>query len=316
MIIIHSIWLLLLLGYSLLCATALPVMMNWHYSVMPLLVLAVIIIWLGSLKKSGPVFLLLVFNAAVTAFYLQLTPQEQFKGVKWEESCAVKPEVTFLDKGNIKISGVRNFHYRTAEDFDIKYQNEICDINKLESLDLGVSHWDGMDFISHVMLCFNFSNRAPLVLSVEMRCPEGRSRDFYTTFLKQHELIYIWGTPEDLFDLRSTYRNNEAFYRYRTTATADESKILFLNLLKRTQQIYQQPEFYRLLSGNCTTELLPALQKMRPELKWDLRVLINGTIDRMFFEQGFLKSAPGEKFEPLRARSIVQIKSGEIKVVK
>ncbi len=311
MIVVYGLVYLLLLLYSLLTVTGLTVMMHWHYGIMPLLTTLVTILWFGSLRKKEIFFLLLVFNAAFTVFYILLTPQEQFKNVKWETSCAVKPQAFFLDRNKVKISNVRDFRYRTAKDFDIKYQDVICNIDKLESLDLGVSHWDGMDFIAHVMLCFNFSDREPLVLSVEMRCPEGSSRDVYTTFLKQHELIYIWGTANDLFDLRSTYRDNEAIYRYRTAATADEVKILFTQLLKRTRELNEKPEFYRIIKGNCTTELLPALQKMRPSLKWDLRVLINGTIDRMFFEQGFIVGKPGERFEPLRARSIVPIKSGK-----
>ncbi len=310
MIIVYGITLFLLLLYSLLAVTALTIMMQWHYGILPLLATTVTLLWLGCLRKKEVIFLLLVFNTAVTAFYLLLTPEEQFRNAKWEKVCAIKPSVQFLDKNEVKISNVRDFQYRSANDFDVKYKTLTRDPDKLVSLDLGVSHWDGMDFLSHIMLCFNFSNAEPLVLSVEMRCPEGGSRDYYTTFLKQHELIYIWGTVEDLFDLRSTYRDNEAFYRYRTTATPDEVKTLFLHLLDRTEELNRKPEFYRVIYGNCTTELLPSLQKMRPSLKWDLRVLINGTIDRMFFEQGFLHSKPGEKFEPLRARSIVPVKSG------
>jgi hypothetical protein len=118
-------------------------------------------------------------------------------------------------------------------------------------------------------------------------------------------LIYIWATPEDILDLRSTYRNNEALYRYRTAVGKKQSKELFLDLISRTDQISRQPEFYQTIRGNCTTELLPFLKKAYPGLNYDHRALINGTIDRMLFEQGFLEHNPGEQFDFLRARSLV-----------
>ena len=206
--------------------------------------------------------------------------------------------------GKIRLFDIRDFKYRAEHDFDVRYRTGVYDPEQLRSLDLYVSHWDGMDEIAHTLLRFNFSDGTALVLSVEMRCPEGISRDYYTTFFKQHALIYIWGTPEDLCDLRSKYRG-EALYRYRTAATPDEVKMLFAALIDRTAELAEKQEFYRVISGNCTTELLPYLKAMRPALRWDHRVLINGSIDRMLFEQGFLVHGDGEIFEELRARSLV-----------
>lgn len=296
----------LLLAASLAAAVTLTVMMNWEWTVFYILAAAVMVLWLGVRRKRGCAYALAVFILAVGGFYALLTPEQQFRGSRWETSCARKPQVRKLDGRRFEFRDVRDFRYRTEHDFDVRYRNEIYDVDKLESLDLALSHWDGMDNIAHMMLCFNFSDGKSAALSVEMQCPQGTSRDYYTTLFKQHGLIYIWAPPEDLFDLRSNYRTGEALYRYRTTATQAEVKQLFVLLAERTADLYGHLEFYRTVRSNCTTELLPYLKAVRPDLQWDYRVLLNGTIDRMFFEQGFLRHKPGESFESLRAGSIVR----------
>lgn len=296
---------LLLLAFALASAAALTVMMQWPWLAMHAMFLLVVLVWFISRYHRSGVYALGIFALSTVAFYFLLTPNGQFPpNTIWESSCARRPRVERAAGGKIRLFDIRDFKYRAEHDFDVRYRTGVYDPEQLRSLDLYVSHWDGMDEIAHTLLRFNFSDGTALVLSVEMRCPEGISRDYYTTFFKQHALIYIWGTPEDLCDLRSKYRG-EALYRYRTAATPDEVKMLFAALIDRTAELAEKQEFYRVISGNCTTELLPYLKAMRPALRWDHRVLINGSIDRMLFEQGFLVHGDGEIFEELRARSLV-----------
>lgn len=304
MVFLYRIFLFLLLAGALLADVTLVIMMNWSAGVFWLLAAMILPVWLGSFKQKYFAAALSAFFVAVLAFFVFITPEEQFKGVKWEASCSEIPEI-IIDGDKAVISNLRDFKYRSEDDFDVRYINQEYDLNKLESLDLILSHWDGMDNIAHTLFCFNFSDGQTAVLSVEMRCPEGTSRAYYTTFFKQHGLIYIWGTKEDLVDLRSRYRIVESLYRYRTTATAAEARQLFTLLAGRTNQLYSNWEFYRTIQGNCTTEILPYLKEVRRDLHWDLRALINGSLDRMLFEQGFLAHRPGEEFESLRARSFV-----------
>ena len=297
---------LLLLAFALTGAAALAIMMQWPWPVMDAMLLLVTLTWLISRYRRSGVYALGIFALATVIFYVLLTPDGQFPpATRWESNCARVPRVERLPDGKVRIFNIRDFIYRTEQDFDVRYRTGVYDPEQLRSLDLYLSHWDGMDDVAHTLLRFNFADGRALALSVEMRCPDGTSRDYYTTFFKQHALIYIWGTPADLCDLRSKYRG-EALYRYRTTATPDEVKMLFEALIDRTAELSGKQEFYRVISGNCTTELLPYLKAMRPSLRWDHRVLINGSFDRMLFEQGFLAADAGELFESLRARSMIR----------
>ena len=277
---------------------------------------AALVIWLGGIVNKGFIYLSAVYIAAVMVFFALITPQQQFAGVTWEPVCAKKARFVKLADGKVELTNLRDFRYRSEHDFDPIYRSEIYDPEKLDSLDIGFSHWDGMDHVAHTLLCFNFSDGKSVALSVEMRCPQGTSREAHTTMFKQHELIYIWAPPQDLFDLRTRYRVVESLYKYRTNATKNEIKELFMRLAERTNKICDQPEFYRLIVGNCTTEWFPVLKSVRPELRADWRVLINGTFDRMLFEQGFLQHRDGEEFESLRARSLVPGRSSGAGFVK
>ena len=297
---------LLLLLFSLFGAATLTVMLNWHSSVMYALFLLVLLLWLASRYSKSGMYALGIFCLSVATFYFLLTPDEQFPPqTRWESNCARLPKVEELPGDKIKILGVRDFKYRTETDFEARYQDVTYELARLQSVDIYLSHWDGMDEIAHTLLRFDFSDGKSVVLSVEMRCPDGTSRDYYTTFFKQHALIYIWGTPEDLCDLRSRFRG-EATYRYRTTLTPEESRTLFLTLVDRTADLSGKQEFYRVITGNCTTELLPYLKAVRPKLRWDIRALINGPFDRLLFEQGVIAHEPGELFEAVRARSFIK----------
>ena len=297
---------LLLFAAALLAAVTITVLLGWSWRAMRFMMYMLLPIWIGSQYKWEFSGILALFAGAVAAFYVFITPEAQFGNIKkWEDCCARKPTVQKLDGNKFRIENVRDFRYRTPDDFDIRYFTGVYDADALKSLDLAVSHWDGMDDIAHTMLCFNFSDGKSLALSVEMRCPKGTSRGYYTTFFKQHALIYIWATPEDILNLRSNYRG-EAMYLYRTAATPEEVRKLFLMLMKRTDELSGREEFYRTVFGNCTTEWLPYLKATRPTLRWDIRALINGSFDRLLFEQGFLSHRDGEIFESLRARSFVQ----------
>lgn len=306
MYFLYCVLLILLFLGALLADITLVMMLDWQANAFWVLALPIVLLGIAGFKKKYFAGVLAVFVASVAAFFYLITPEEQFKADKWELSCSRMPEI-IINGNDAEIRNLRDFKYAPDSDKIVEpnYINQKYDLSKLESMDLYLSHWDGMDNIAHMLLCFNFSDNKTAVLSVEMRCPDGTSRDYHTTFFKQHALIYIWGTKEDLIDLRIHHRVVESLYRYRTTLTPAESRQLFCSLAKRTNQLSKKWEFYQTITGNCTTEVLPFFKEVRSNLKWDIRTLTNGTFDRLLFEQNFLEHRDGEEFESLRARSFI-----------
>lgn len=197
------------------------------------------------------------------------------------------PEFEFREDGLITVRNIRDFHYRSESDFDVRYATRTFDPAKAEKIYLALSHWDGLQAIAHTMLTFFFSDGQSVTISVETRIPVGKEQSTIAGLFKQFGLIMVYGTESDLLKLRATYRG-ETVYLYPTTATPEASRIAFINLAHRAEQLRRQPEFYNTLTGNCTTTLIPPLLPILPAWKPDWRVLLNGESDLLCLQLGYL----------------------------
>jgi hypothetical protein len=123
----------------------------------------------------------------------------------WQKDVAVLPYAVI--RGNeIRIHNIRNFHYRSETDYDIRYYAKTFDLAKLSSVDLIAVYWMG-DAIAHIMVSFGFEGKEYIAFSIETRKEEGEDYSTIKGFFKQYELIYIAGDERDLIRLRTDYRN-------------------------------------------------------------------------------------------------------------
>ncbi|PWM73944.1 MAG: hypothetical protein DBX90_13900, partial [Lentisphaerae bacterium] len=167
---------------------------------------------------------------AVIVWFAALTPERQFRDTKWQRPWGRMPQTAF--NGTLAaVRDIRDFKYRTPEDYDIHYIDGTYDIDQVRTVDVAVSHWDGMEKIAHTMLSFGFADGRYLALSMETRLPEGKEQGFLPGFYKQYEIIMVLATEEDLFKLRTDYRGEE-LYLYRTNATPEQARQMFRLLLE------------------------------------------------------------------------------------
>lgn len=243
--------------------------------------------------------------AILTAFCL-ITPERMFYRNRWTRECAVIPRVSSIGKNRIVIDNIRDFKYRTPEEFDIRYKRAEFDISQLVSMDIAQSHWDDMYEVSHTLLCFNFRDRTSLAVSFEPRVPENsRGGQFFPGIYKCYAQMLLLSTPSDILDLRTKYRG-ETLYRYRTTLTPAEVQKLFMLIICKVESLSEKMEFYNSISTNCTTAFAPMFREVKPDFPGDIRLILNGYLDRMLFEAKLLKHLEGESFGSLKARSYVR----------
>jgi len=297
--------LLLLLIFAAWCSGAAFYLFNWGSPLSILFAATLAIMAAYGIFHPAAWIPLLIAEISVLIFFTSLTPEDVFADVKWRRECAHIPSVTYLHDGKVKICNVRSFTYRTPGDFDIKYLDKIYDPAAINSLDIALSYWDDMKYVAHTLLCFNFNDGTQLALSLEPRLPEGvRGGDFFLGIYKRYAQYLLLATPEDVFNLRSRYRR-EAFFRYRTAASPELCRKIFMKVIARADALSKNAEFYNSISANCTTGIFKIAADEVPQLNSDPRLILNGLSDKMLFDKGFLHRNAGESFDRLRARSFV-----------
>ena len=262
-------------------------------------------LWLLSLFVKKAIFVPLGMALVILTGFCALTPAYRFSKVKWQTPWQRRPRAVLLGGNKIKFYDVRDFRYESESKMIVRYKDMIFDLDDLRSVDLALSHWDGLEMVAHTMLAFNFAKSPTLVLSLETRIPEGKTQSAVAGLFKQYEIIPVLGTEEDIFDLRIKYRG-EDFYRYRTRTTREQARKL---LQAVAFYVNGRPRFYNTLTRNCSTGLLPFLRVLRLDPIEDIRLVINGYSDQLMYRLGYLEHDEGESFASLRHRSYVPGKS-------
>lgn len=236
-------------------------------------------------------------------YFCTLTPQQCFNNTSWQIPWKRNP-IVFFESGNVvTIHNIRDFNYRTENDYDINYISSQFDLSKITGVDLAVSHWDDIESIAHTMLSFEFSDGRHLAFSIETRLPENSEQGFIPGLYKQYGLLIIIGTEDDLFKLRTNYRK-EKLYLYRTNANARQARTILQSLLLSANRNIKYPQFYNSLTQNCTTTLIPMLRDINPSFIGDIRLMLNGYSDELLFDMGYLATQPGETFKQLKQRCL------------
>jgi hypothetical protein len=106
---------------------------------------------------------------------------------------------------------------------------------------------------------------------------------------RQFELIYIVGDERDLVRLRTNYRQGEEAYLYRLHESAERVRTLFLDYLRRVNDLRRRPEWYNAITQNCTTGIRTQ-RAAADRAPWDWRILVNGYGNELLYERGAIST--------------------------
>src|SRR4029453_6233453 len=116
-------------------------------------------------------------------------------------------------------------------------------------------------------------------VSIETRPEIGEGFDPIASMFKQFELIYVVGDERDIVRARTAQRGEEGFL-YRIRAAPDAVRRLFRIYLDRINQLADHPEWYHLLSNNCTLNIIRYSRAAGGQhSRFEFRHLLNGLID-------------------------------------
>jgi hypothetical protein len=250
-------------------------------------------------RQIGKASVCLAGFGAVLAWWLALEPSNDRQ---WRPD-VIRTAWVEVESDRVTIHNVRNFEYRTETEFTPNWETRTYDLRDIRGADLFVTFW-GSTWIAHPILSFWFGGGDYIAFSVETRKEVDEEYSALRGFFRQYELIYIVGDERDLIRLRTKYRKGEEVYLYRTTATKEAAREIFLDYLRSVNQLHRHPAFYNAATSNCTTNIrihTAAIAGSNPP-PWDWRLLLNGKGDEFAYEYGRLADN-GLPFQELRRRA-------------
>jgi len=250
-------------------------------------------LWLSRQRRMSVAFIALFLGVVV--WWSSISPSHHRP---WRPEVAVMPRAV-IDGDRVRLTGVRNFDYRTRNDFTVRYEEREVQLSHLAALDFYVSYFSEGP-VAHTFLSFIFDNAPPLSISIETRPEVGEGFAPVASLFKQFELIYVVGDEGDLVGVRTNHRR-EAVYLYRLNSSADDARRLLLVYLTRINELADRPEFYHLLTNSCTINIFRYANAAGRVGRFDVRHLLNGLVDSYLYHSGRVDTTL--PFDELRRRS-------------
>jgi hypothetical protein len=173
-----------LLGWATLALYYSNLPWAWLRLVMAVLFLAVGIwaFWLTRRPRASLAFTGLFLGVFVWWSFIQPSHERP-----WRPEVAVMPRAV-IEGDRVRITGVRNFVYRSRDDFTVRYEERQVSLSHLSSVDLFVSYWR-VGPVGHTFLSFNFDSAPPLSISIETRPEVGEG--FARENVRRLFLVYL-----------------------------------------------------------------------------------------------------------------------------
>ncbi len=226
---------------------------------------------------------LTVFFAIVVLFLCWWFRQKPSHERVWDPAVAELPRA--VRKGDVvTIENIRNFEYRSLDDFTPRYETRTYQLANLRGVDIIFFNW-GSALMSHPVLVFDFGPDDRVCMSIEVRYQRGQKYSILRSLYHYYELIFLVADERDAILRRTKYGPSQAAHLYRLATTADELRATFLDYIDAINALYRTPRWYHGLCNNCTTSFYQL-----PSRRWrcDWRVLANARLDRALYAAGRL----------------------------
>ncbi len=202
-----------------------------------------------------------------------------------------------VDGSIVTLYNVRNFEWRTNDDYIKRWETRTYDLEKLESVDLICSYWS-MQAIAHVLVSFGFSDGSHVAFSVEIRREKQESFSEIGGFFKEFELSVIAADERDVIRVRTNVRGEDD-YLYHLRIPVEQMRSLFLAYMNEANSLVSTPRWYNTITVNCTTLVYHMMKRIVGALPLDYRLLFSGYLPEYVYQVGGLD--PRYSLQQLRA---------------
>jgi len=288
---------------ALVCATwafgalyfDLPTLGAWAAILFVLVVLATVLFVRRPLLKLAIVFGVFV---VVVLWWFTLRPSNDRP---WQPDVA-ETAWAEINGDVVTIHNVRNCEYRTEADFTPRWETRTVRLSQITGIDVAIDYW-GSPWISHPIVSFQFADALPVCFSIETRKTTGQTYSALRGLYRQYSLIYIVADERDSIRVRTNYRRGEDVYLYHALVSQAQARERFLEYLNSINKLRDHPRWYNAVTSNCTTSIR-AQRSVNKRAPWDWRMLFNGKMDEMLYEDHVIATG-GLPFAELKQRSLI-----------
>jgi hypothetical protein len=214
-----------------------------------------------------------------------------------------------INGDRVRIQNLRNTHYRSTQDFDVRWEERSYDLRRLQSVWYAVEPFADWRGPAHTFLSFGFEGGDYVAISVEIRKEKGETFSPLRGLLRQYELAYVIGDERDLIGLRANHRHDDVFL-YPVRATPQAMRALFVSMLERANQVAASPEFYNTLTNTCTSNIVQHINVIAPgRVPFSYKTLLPAYSDDLAYDLGLIDTQlPRDRYRaPHRINDLVAL---------
>lgn len=227
----------------------------------------------------------------------------------WAPDQALLPTAEFK-ADSVTIHNVRNCQHLATDEYVVDHYDKTYDLTKLRGVDFITMPFGPVPIMAHTMVSFEFEAADPrdppehLAVSVEVRKEQGEETfNAILSLTQKYEIMYVVADEKDLL-YRQAVINDGPTYVYKTVATPELARKMLVGMLTRANKLSKEPEFYNLLSNNCTTNIARHINEVSPNrLSYDIGILLPGYSDQKAYAEGLLAGIGS--FEQIKNRALI-----------
>jgi hypothetical protein len=194
------------------------------------------------------------------------------------------------DPQDDSIVTLQNFRSYTGQ--TLHWSNITLNISEVTDIYFLVEPFDKWDAVAHTFLLIDFANQT-VGFSVEARREVSEVYSAISGLFRNFEVIYIWGTQEDVLVRRA---NKYSVYMYPLNITYEQKQRLLRGLFEATNTLNQTPQFYNTITSTCTTHLASIAHQINTSaVPYNVAWNLPGKSDQFLYEQGLLAIASPPK---------------------
>ena len=228
---------------------------------------------------------------------------------KWASAQATRPSAA-IDGYRVLVKNMRRTNPQSVEHYDKTF-----DLQQLESVWFGVQYFSAIQSLAHTFVSFGFADGEYLTISIESRRGKGEGFSPVAGMFRNYGTIYVLGDELEIIGSRSALDKN-AIYIYPIKASAEQRGAMLIDMLTRTNELTEQPEFYDTWTNNCTNNIVVHFNKVAPIYisPYDPRVVFPGYTARVAYKNGLIDSEG--TLEEIQARALIGNRGADAQTAK